>query len=221
MSRCQCEGLTNVFNDREAQRELRDYRRHGVDGTTRTLIDAIKTKDVSGFSLLDIGGGIGAIQHELIKAGVDHATDVDASAAFVQAAKQEAQRQGHAKRITYHVGDFVALADNIESADIVTLDRVLCCYDNVEALVKLSATHARRVYGLVYPRDRWWMKFGQHIFNFFLWLFRSQFRFFVHRSERVESWLREAGWQQHFYQTTSIWQVILYTREMPAQALSS
>jgi magnesium-protoporphyrin O-methyltransferase len=212
MTNCQCQGLNNVFNDREAQRELRAYRRNGADGTTRTLIDAIKTQRIDGWSLLDIGGGVGAIQHELLKAGAGQATDVDASAAFVRAAQQEAQRQGHAERVTHHVGDFVTLAERIDPADIVTLDRVLCCYDNAEALVKLSAAHARRLYGLVYPRDHWWMKIGQHVFNFFLWLFRSQFRFFVHRTEQIEGWLREAGWRQQFYRATRIWQVILYAR---------
>jgi ubiquinone/menaquinone biosynthesis C-methylase UbiE len=78
--------------------------------------------------LLDIGGGIGAIQHELLDAGVTHATCVDASAPYLDAARQEGGSRGHDGRVTYLHGDFVDLADSIPPADIVTVDRVLNVY---------------------------------------------------------------------------------------------
>jgi magnesium-protoporphyrin O-methyltransferase len=37
----------------------------------------------------------------------------------------------------------------------VTLDRVICCYPDVQALVGLSAARARHLYGVVYPQDGW------------------------------------------------------------------
>ncbi len=42
----------------------------------------------------------------------------------------------------------------MDDADIVTLDRVGCCYLAVDELVTASAAHARRLYGLVLPRER-------------------------------------------------------------------
>jgi magnesium-protoporphyrin O-methyltransferase len=55
-------------------------------------------------------------------------------------------------------GDFVALASELPSVDIVTLDRVICCYPHMEALVAGSASKARRLYGAVFPRERRLMK---------------------------------------------------------------
>ena len=124
------------------------------------MIDALKKQGVSGVSLLDIGGGVGAIQHGLLAAGVQNATDVDASKAYLAAARQEANRRGIADRVDFQYGNFVEMADKIEPADVVTLDRVICCYPDMEKLVSLSVERARQLYGLVYPRDTWWIKIG-------------------------------------------------------------
>ena len=91
------------------------------------LVESVKQKGVEGNSLLDVGGGIGAIQHELFKTGIARADIVEASTAYIDANKEEAERQGHADRIPYHHGDFVDIAPNLERADIVTLERVICC----------------------------------------------------------------------------------------------
>src|SRR3972149_5948454 len=69
MSCAQCQGIERMFDRRAAERELRQYRAAGPGGTTRLLIDALKAEGVAGLTLLDIGGGGGAIQHELLRAG--------------------------------------------------------------------------------------------------------------------------------------------------------
>ncbi len=69
MSCAQCQGIERMFDRRAAERELRQYRAAGPGGTTRLLIDALKAEGVAGLTLLDIGGGVGAIQHELLRAG--------------------------------------------------------------------------------------------------------------------------------------------------------
>src|SRR5258707_1794781 len=135
MNRCQCEGIEGQFNSREAGKKLADYQKHGLTGTTRLLIAALKEAGVEGRTLLDIGGGIGAIQLELLKAGARSAVSVDASTAYVEAAQQEARRQGLQDRIQFQHGDFVELADGVPPADIVTLDRSVCCYPDMPALV--------------------------------------------------------------------------------------
>src|SRR3990170_4333438 len=175
MNCCQCQGIEELFDQQYVYKELSRYRARGPDKTTRMLTEAIKEAGVAGLSLLDIGGGVGAIQHELLGAGVDHATNIDASTAYLSAARDEVERRGNAERVSYHHGNFVDLATDIEPADIVTLDRVICCYPDMEELVGLSAAKAGRLYGLVYPRDTWWVKFGLALMNFFLRLQRSSF----------------------------------------------
>ena len=150
-----CCAYDRQFNARHAEDDLREYRRNGATGLTKALIDALSAGGIKGHSVLEIGGGIGAVHHELLRAGADAAVDVDASRAYVSAAREESERQGHADRVDYRVGDFVALADVIEPADVVALDRVICCYSDMSSLVARSAALAKGRYGLVYPRYTW------------------------------------------------------------------
>jgi len=167
---------------------------------------------VEGATLLDIGGGVGAVSNELLRSGVARATVVDASPVYLRAAQGEAERQGHRQQITYYAGDFVEVAPRLPSADIVTLDRVICCYDEMEALVSASAARAERLYGAVYPRDRWWDRAGMSLLNLACRVGRSPFRGFIHPSAAVDRVIRGQGLTRRFYQTTAIWQVVIYAR---------
>lgn len=209
----QCRGLDSLFNQREAARNLKSYRASGPDTSTRILLDALTATSVAGQSVLDIGGGVGAAHHELLKAGAQTATDVDASSAYLAAAREEATRQGHADRVTYTFGNFIDLADEVAPADIVTLDRVLCCYPDMPALVRASASHARRLYGIVYPRDVWWMRAGARVFNGALALQRTPYRFYPHRTAAVESAVREVGLEPLFARISGFWQIAVYQRQ--------
>ena len=208
----QCQGIENIFDDKWARSELREYRRKGPRKATRMLLDAIKSIPIEGKSLLDIGGGVGVLQHELLKAGVRKATGVDASTAYIKAVKEEAERQGHDNLVDYHHGDFVDLAATLELADIVTLDRVICCYHDVEQLVGESSRLAVESYGLVFPRDNWAIRGAFRLFNLALWLRRSPFRIFVHSGRVVDSLVRRNGLEPRFRRNTLFWQVVVYGR---------
>ncbi len=212
MSCRQCRGIEEMFDQRTVAKELARYRRRGVGGTTRLLIDAVKAAGVGGSTLLDIGGGVGAIQQELLSAGAQSATGVDASAAYLEAQREEAQRRGHGGRSQHYHGDFVTLAPEIPPADVVTLDRVICCYHDMTALVGASVARARRLYGLVYPRYTWWNRIGRPVGNLFLRLRRSSFRIYLHVPGEVETIIRAAGLRRRFARHTVFWQVAVYGR---------
>ncbi len=213
MSCCQCQGIEKQFGDKYVRRELKKYRKKGARKTTRLLVAALKSGEIAGAQVLDIGGGIGAIQHELLAAGASRAISVDAASAYVHAAQAEAERRGLAGRIDFRRGDFVALAPEIPPADIVTLDRVICCFDEMEALVGRSAERALKRYGVVYPRDAWWVKMGFNAINFFLKLFRQEFRTFIHPTRAVEAIVRQKGLSERvYYRTAGIWQVAVFVR---------
>jgi 2-polyprenyl-3-methyl-5-hydroxy-6-metoxy-1,4-benzoquinol methylase len=207
-----CRDVEKIFDQRTAERDLKAYRAHGPGTTTRLLIAALKAAGIADLTLLDIGGGVGAIAHELIKAGARSAIAIDASSAYLHAARQEADRQGHTDRIMYHQGDFVALAPQLPQADIVTLEKVICCYPDMRALVGLSSTRAGKLYGVVFPRDTWWMRLGGMVVNLFPRLQRNAFRFFVHPTEAIEAVVRANGLERRYYRKTLFWQVIVYTR---------
>ncbi len=207
-----CQALDELFGEEYVAGEVKRYRRHGPEKTTRMLTDALKKQGVQDLTLLDIGGGVGAIQYEMLNAGAKSATDIEASAAYLAAAKAESHKRGFAERISYQQGNFVDLAEHIQPADIVTLDRVICCYPDMKQLVGLSVARAGRLYGVVYPRDVWWMKMGLAVQNLFFRLQRNPFRVFIHPSEAVEAIIIQNGFKRLFYQRTWIWQVAVYTR---------
>ena len=212
MPSCQCQGIEIEFNQREAAEKLANYRKRGPAGTTGLLIHALQAVGVSGRTLLDVGGGIGVIQYELLNAGARTAVSVDASPAHIAAAREEAQRQGLAERIELHQGDFVELAAGIPAADIVTLDRVICCYHDMPALVGLAAEHTRQVLALVYPLDAAWLRVGLAIANLIQRIKGSPFRVFVHPTAAVEAILRERGLRRQFYRRAGVWQIVVYGR---------
>ena len=213
MTCAHCRGLEAMFDRREAQRALRRYRKRGPAKTTRALTEALRGADVNGATVLDIGGGVGAVPHALLEAGARAATDVDVSSSYVDAARAEAERRGVAPQIAFRQGDFVSLAAEIPEADVVTLDRVICCYPDVRALVSLSAAHARHLYGLVFPRDTWWARLGIGIINLVLFIMRNPMRTFVHGRNVVDDLVRTAGLSPLFQRRFFFWQVAVWSRD--------
>ena len=167
---------------------------------------------MAGKTLLDIGGGIGVVDHELLAAGATSALHVDASAAFASAAAEEATRRGVRDRIEFRQGDFVAIAPEIPPADVVTLDRVICCYANMELLVRESASHAKRLYGFVIPRERWITRMGRFGVNTMFRLMRNQFRFHIHPISEIDRVLADSGFHAQAVSETIFWRVAVYAR---------
>ncbi len=200
------------FDARHAAEHLRAYRQKGAAGLTRALIEALAAGGVDGQTVLDVGGGVGAVHHELLRCGAASAVDVDASRAYLSVAREEADRQGHADRVHYVAGDLVALAHEVDPADLVALDRVICCYADMAALVGRSADLARRRLGLVYPRDSWLGRVGIVVLNAQLRLSRSPFRVYLHRTAEVDAIAAAHGFVNRLQRKTLIWQLTLYER---------
>lgn len=208
-----CADAESLFSRRTARRELRRYRRRGPSATTRHLLRMLASEGVQNATLLDIGGGVGAIQHELLASGAERAVHVDASHAYLRASEEEAARQGHQERLSHQYGDFVELSDSLDAADIVTLDRVVCCYPDMPRLVAASAAKARRLYGLSFPRDHWPALAAVLAGNLFFKLRRSSFRTFVHPPRAIREQISRHGLSLVGETRTPIWQVEVYRRD--------
>jgi magnesium-protoporphyrin O-methyltransferase len=215
MTCAQCCGIERFFDDRVARRELRRYRRKGASKTTAMLVRALARQGADGArgaSFLDVGGGVGAVQHELMAAGASGGTSVDASPAYLETARSEATARGYAERVRYLGGDVVELQPQLDPADLVSLDRVVCCYPDMPALVDATAKLARGAYGLVYPRDTRLTRVAIAALNLVQRVRRDPFRAFVHRTEDVEARVESHGLRKAEHETTMIWQVVVFTR---------
>lgn len=212
VSCCECQGIAAQFDAPKARRDLRRFRRRGPIESTRLLIDDLRAGGVAGASLLDIGGGIGAIQHSLISAGAREATDVDVSADYIEAAREEALRVGHADRVRFIQADFVQAAPNVPDADVVTLDRVICCYPDMEPLVTAASQKARRLIGAVYPRNVWWVRFAVRAENLLLRIRGIAYRAFFHPPAAIDAVLRGQGFERRTLRRTMVWEIVTYAR---------
>jgi Methyltransferase domain len=208
-----CCGIGGFFDERHARRDLAEYRRGGPDRSTRRLIDALIRRGVAGRTLIDVGGGVGAIEHELLDVGLVSATDTDLSAAYLDANRSEAERRGHADRIAFVLGDLTSVAATLDPADIVTADRVVCCYPDVSALLRAIGRAARETVALVHPPDAWWTRFAARVLN--LGLYRSPLRLYIHPVGEMDRLLAESGFAPFERSRVRYWQVSVYTRPAP------
>ncbi len=216
MNCCSPNGLDEMFNESAVRKDLKSYRKKGLDRRARRLVDFLSQQDISEATLLEIGGGIGALHLELMKAGAAKAVGVDASSAYVKAATSLAQSMGYGDAVEYHVGDFAEREQDIPGADIVLLDRVICCYPDMKALVTASGRHAQRICALTYPRRTWPIRAGVSLTNFVMAVFRRRFRTFVHHPQEVAATLASQGFSRIFEATAGfgrIWEIAVYQRQ--------
>jgi len=210
--RCCEPDFERIFDEAEAASDLRSWEQDGLPNSTAELIGALRAADVSGATLVDIGAGVGMVHLELLAAGAASAVDVDASSAYLATARAEAERRGVADRVTYRHGNAVDLAEDLPPADIVTLDRVICCYPDLPALLG-AALHPRpRLVGLVHPTDRWWVRSAAWLLNALSWLLRRRDDFYIHRQVDIDRLLHDAGFRQRHKGGSRVWRVAVYER---------
>src|SRR5512140_2499080 len=208
---CNCCQITNdTFGEGDARADLRRYRKRGPAAQTRLILDAIRSIGLKGASLLDVGGGVGAIHHELLPDTARQATHVDASSAYLRAAEEEAAHRGHASAVNFIHADFTDVASEIPRADIVTLDRVVCCYPDFRSLLSAAAGRSKRLLAMSYPREAWYTRLAISIMDFFQSLRRDPFRVFVHPVAQMDEVLNSHGLHRVSLKRLIIWEIALY-----------
>lgn len=213
MTCCPRSATAAQFDTTVAQRDLRRFRRRGPDAPTRHLLAAVEARSLPHQpTLLDIGGGIGAIHHILLERGFGVATHLDASGAYLAAAAEDATRLGHSDRVRFALADFPAGAETVPTADVVTLDRVVCCDADYSGILGAAASHARRLVAFSYPRPRWLTRLVVAGVNGVRRLVGRAFRVYVHPPDRMRAVLVAAGMRHASAGGTWIWAVDVFER---------
>jgi magnesium-protoporphyrin O-methyltransferase len=200
------------FNHKVAKRDLRRYRRRGANATTRLMLAELRRWPLEGWHLLDVGGGIGVISGELSDARVASTVTVEASPAYLEVARREVGPKYGSRPTQFILGDFAVIAGTLPDADVVTLDRVVCCYPDPEALLGAAAAKTRQVLAFTYPRDRWYVRTMFAFGNLWLRLTDKKFRAFVHGPEQMAAVLEAAGLVRATQRKTLVWMFDLYQR---------
>ena len=201
------------FNQKKVAQELKRYRQRGPGPTTRLLVDGVAQSGELAGTVLDVGSGIGALTLALLERGAASAVTVDASPAYVKAAREEADQRGRANAIRFVHADFVEASAQLPSASIVALDRVVCCYPSCERLLGAAVGHAERCLALSYPRDVWYVHLGMMLDNGVRWLARNPFRTFVHPIAEIEQTIKQAGFRLSSRRETWVWSADVYVRQ--------
>ena len=209
---CSPKGYKWVFSERSARAEARRYRRRGLDGTSRQIVDFLKSQGVEGRTVLEVGGGIGTVQIELLKAGAARAVSIELTPTYEDVAARLLSDAGLTDRVERKVTDFAQAASQVEGADVVIMNRVICCYPDMPRLAGAAADHARQLLVLSYPTGAWWMRAGLAISNLLLWLLRREFHIFVHPPEEIIATTKRRGLEPILDQRGPVWTVAALRR---------
>src|SRR5437016_13375903 len=182
---CSPKGYKWVFSERSARAEARRYRRRGLDGTSRQIVDFLKSQGVEGRTVLEVGGGIGTVQIELLKAGAARAVSIELTPTDEDVAARLLSDAGLTDRVERKVTDFAQAASQVEGADVVIMNRVICCYPDMPRLAGAAADRARQLLVMSYPGRSWWMRLGLGIANLMLLVMRREFHIFLHPPTKI------------------------------------
>ncbi len=217
MGECCQASYDSLFDLKKAKQDLADYLRDGPKPTSIHLIEALKQENLAGATLLDIGGGIGSIPRELTGAGVSEVQYIDISPAYASIFAQTTATWPNVRsRIV--VGDFVQKRADLQEADIVTLDKVICCYHDYRQLLHHSLDKARKYYGCILPRHIWWAKALFAVDHWMRLLRGIHFRAYIHPVSEVESLITSRGFVNVLRVHHREWITLLYRRASEAPA---
>ena len=97
---CEGEGYEAVFTDHFSQRVAKRYRRSGLSATSQRMVDFLCERGVEGATVLEIGGGVGEIQLELLRRGAARATNLEISTRYEADARRLLDAAGLTDRVT-------------------------------------------------------------------------------------------------------------------------
>jgi magnesium-protoporphyrin O-methyltransferase len=209
---CPQAGAAGRFFSHFARLHRRFYQKMGLQKTQKQLVEGLRQAGFADARLLEIGCGVGYLHQHLLAQGAASAVGIDLSEKMLEEARRLAAQRGLANRTRYILGDFVALADGLEPADVTILDKVICCYPDADSLVETSLARTRRVYAFTIPRDRWFVRAGVALTAFFLRLVRSGFRTYVHDPERIHARVAAQGFHKLYENRTAVWLTRVYVR---------
>lgn len=203
-------GYDKLFGEKAARRNLKQYRRRGLDAVGQEIVDFLRGRGVEGLTILEIGGGIGALETELLKAGASSAVNAELSPAYEPFAHELWEEAGVEERAEYRIGDVTQ--NGVGHADAVVMNKVVCCYPDAEALVGAAAERARRYLVMSFPRERRLTRIGFGGLNLVSRLLRWEYRSFIHPVAEILGAAERRGLKPVDDHRGLIWQTVALER---------
>lgn len=204
---CDPGGYDVAFGARAAWRRAQRYRRKGLDRTERRIVELVAERGVAGASVLEIGGGVGELQIELLRRGAASATNLELSPGYDDEAQRLLAEAGLTGRVERRIADLAVSPDAAEPADVVVLNRVVCCYPDFPRLLAAAADHARRLLVFSHPPRNLLSRTVIGGENLGCRLSGSGFRVFAHPPAAMLAVLAEHGLRPVGPTVGRLWQV--------------
>ncbi len=205
-------GYEKMFGERSARRDAKRYRRKGLDDTAGVMVDFLRRRGLAGASVLEIGGGVGALEAELLKAGAECAVNVELSPYYEATARELWREAGVVGAAEYQVADVAADGQQVAPADAVVMHRVVCCYPDYEALVGAAAERAGRYLVMSFPRERVFIRAGLGAVNLVARLLRWEYRSYVHPVAGIVATAERHGLRTALEHRGLVWHVAALER---------
>lgn len=204
---CDPQGYDEVFGGRFARRLARRYQRRGLGAIEQRIVDLCADRGLDGATVLEIGGGVGEIQLELLRRGAAEAVNLELVDGYDTEARRLAADAGLSGRVRRRLVDIAATPDQVEAADLVVLHRVVCCYPDYERLLGAAADHARRLLVFSYPPRSALSVAVLATQNAWFRLTGKSFRTFAHPPQAMLEVLRERGLRPTYRHRERVWWV--------------
>lgn len=202
-----------MFGAKAAARSLATYRRKGLGDLSQRMVDAAVAGGVDGARVVDIGGGIGALQAALLEKGAERGEIVELVGSYRNAALELARDEGLEGRVAFSVVDVLETPEAVEPADVVLMNRVVCCSPDGVALATAGARLARHTLVLSFPRDVVWTRVGVRLLNAGFRVMRRSFRTFVHPTTALLATLEAEGLQVRERGNDAFWEFVALGRQ--------
>src|SRR3954462_12996931 len=204
---CNARGCDRLFNEKFARRMARRYRKRGLDRTSRRMVAFLEQRGLEGVTVLEVGGGVGEIQIELLGRGAARTVNVELSPGYDEEAGRLLREHGFEGRADRRLQDIAVAPESVEPADVVVLHRVVCCYPAYERLLGAGAGRARHAVVFSYPPrnllSRSWVAGA----NIVLRVMRREYRTFAHPPRAMLEALERRGLRKTFAGRSLVWQV--------------
>jgi len=209
MAGCCCDprGCDEFFSSRFARRMARRYRNRGPDKTARRMVEFLERIGIDGCTVLEIGGGVGEIQLELLKRGAHRSVNLELSPAYDDEAEKLIREAGFEGRAERRLHDIAVDPTGVEAADIVVLHRVVCCYPDYQRLLAAASEHARRMLIFSCPPRNVVSRMILAVQNLVFRLRGTEFRAFAHPPAAMLAVLEHHGLRRTFSHAGLAWRV--------------
>ena len=164
-------------------------------------------------TILEIGAGSGALAVSLLTLGAEHVDGIDLSPGSVAVARRRADEAGVGEKAVFEIGD--GAAATVTPHDWVVLDRVICCYADMDRLLENAIGAARSRFAFSVPNSRGWRGLLAKADRKLDWLLSKWWRggcpSFVHSLDTIEGRLGAAGFKLRS-RTVGLWYTAVFER---------